>query len=177
MLDSKLLTIRKNNNECKLFITGDYNDADYITKSTNFSLHKLKEALPYLSIMRMLFDTNFIAEGLSEAVDYYIDDNKELYYQELLKIKEDENNSTFSNKVKDLDKEKFKKYYEEALAQIKEKLFEYCYSYLPDCDGFRIHSIKEMYIDYLGSKYDIKQYKDLEAIVQLVERKATRIFN
>ena len=95
MLDSKLLTIRKNNNECKLFITGDYNDADYITKSTNFSLHKLKEALPYLSIMRMLFDTNFIAEGLSEAVDYYIDDNKEIYYQELLKIKEVENNSKF----------------------------------------------------------------------------------
>lgn len=34
MLDSKLLKPRKSTNKCKLFIKGDWNDADYITECT-----------------------------------------------------------------------------------------------------------------------------------------------
>ena len=55
MLDLKFLTPRKDDNKCKLVIKGDWNDADYITEVTSFTVDKINSILPYLSILFDLF--------------------------------------------------------------------------------------------------------------------------
>ena len=91
MLDSKLLKPRKSTNKCKLFIKGDWNDADYITEDTSFSVEEMKKDLPYFSIMLDLFkfDNEYrrktrdyrvdIRDEFDRALSFYLEQNENFY--------------------------------------------------------------------------------------------------
>jgi len=116
MLDSKLLKPRKSTNKCKLFINGDWNDADYITEDTSLSIDEMKELLPYFSILLDLFkfDNEYrrktrdyridIRDEFNNALEFYLEQN-ENFYPKLLELKK--NKEILSDRLIDLDEDNF----------------------------------------------------------------------
>lgn len=178
MLDSKLLKPRRGTNKCKLFIKGDWNDADYITEDTSLSIDDLKESLPYFSILLDLFkfDNDYrrktrdyridIRVDFDRALAFYLDHNDN-FYPQLLELKK--NKEILSGRLISLDEDTFKDVYGAVIQDIKDSLIDRCYA-LPSYDGFGIHSITEIYIDYKGNKYDIKAGNTLKAFAELMDR-------
>lgn len=82
MLDSKLLKPRRGTNKCKLFIKGDWNDADYITEDTSLSIDDLKESLPYFSILLDLFkfDNDYRRKTRDYRIDIRVDFDRALAF-------------------------------------------------------------------------------------------------
>lgn len=187
MLDLKFLTPRKDDNKCKLVIKGDWNDADYITEVTSFTVDKINSILPYLSILLDLFkfDNDFrrkfnysdrikkygyridIREDFESALEFYFN-YKRNFYLELLNLKND--NKNLSNRLTALDEDKFEDVHEATLQDIKDNLIDNHFEILPHYEGSSIHTIKEIYIDYKGNKYDIQSDKTLEAFADLMDR-------
>ena len=187
MLDLKFLTPRKDDNKCKLVIKGDWNDADYITEVTSFTVDKINSILPYLSILFDLFkfDNDFrrkfnysdrikkygyridISEDFESALEFYFN-YKRNFYLELLNLKND--NKNLSNRLTVLDEDKFEDVHEATLQDIKDNLIDNHFEILPHYEGSSIHSINEIYIDYKGNKYDIQSDKTLEAFAVLMDR-------
>lgn len=187
MLDLKFLTPRKDDNKCKLVIKGDWNDADYITEVTSFTIDKINSILPYLSILLDLFkfDNDFrrkfnysdrikkygyridIREDFESALEFYFN-YKRNFYLELLNLKND--NKNLSNRLTALDEDKFEDVHEATLQDIKDNLIDNHFEILPHYEGSSIHTIKEIYIDYKGNKYDIQSDKTLEAFADLMDR-------
>ena len=120
MLDSKLLKPRKSTNKCKLFIKGDWNDADYITEDTSLSIDEMKESLPYFSILLDLFkfDNEYrrktrdyridIRDEFNRALEFYLEQN-ENFYPKLLELKK--NKEILSDRLIDLDEDNLEKAY------------------------------------------------------------------
>ena len=161
MLDLKFLTPRKDDNKCKLVIKGDWNDADCITEVTSFTVDKINSILPYLSI---LLD---IREDFESALEFYFN-YKRNFYLELLNLKN--NNKNLSNRLTALNEDKFEDVHEATLQDIKDNLIDNHFEILPHYEGSSIHTIKEIYIDYKGNKYDIQSDKTLEAFADLMDR-------
>ena len=103
-----------------------------------------------------------------EALGFYLD-YKKGFYQELLDLKKDK--KILSERLINLDEDRFKEIYGAVITEIREYLGDVCNGYLPyTYDGFGIHSIEEIYIDYKGDKYDILPDKTLEALAELMDR-------
>ena len=69
-----------------------------------------------------------------------------------------------------LDEDKFEDVHMAVIADIKEYLGERCSWALPSYEGYSIHNVKEIYIDYKGNKYDILPGLTLEALAELMDR-------
>lgn len=175
MLDSKLLKPRSGTNKCKLFIKGDWNDADYITEDTSLSIDELKELLPYFSILLDLFkfDNEYrrktrdyridIRDEFNSALEFYLEHN-ENFYPKLLELKK--NKEILSDRLIDLDEDNFEDVYYTALLNIKDFSYD---EFLPYYEGWGIHNIVDMYIDYKGNKYDVQPGMPLEAFAELMD--------
>lgn len=188
MLDLKYLNPRKDDNKCKLVIKGDWNDADYITEDTTWSINELNENLPYFSIMVDLFKFDYdfrhkfkysdsiekygyridIRDNLKLALEFYLN-YKNNFYPEILNLKNNDN-KILSDRLIALDKDRFDDVYNAVITDIEECLGDRCSFALPSYEGWGIHSIKEIYIDYKGNKYDILPNKTLEAFADLMDR-------
>lgn len=188
MLDLKYLNPRKDDNKCKLVIKGDWNDADYITEDTTWSINELNENLPYFSIMVDLFKFDYdfrnkfkysdriekygyridIRDNLKLALEFYLN-YKNNFYPEILNLKNNDN-KILSDRLIALDKDRFDDVYNAVITDIEECLGDRCGYALPSYEGLGIHSIKEIYIDYKGNKYDILPNKTLEAFADLMDR-------
>jgi hypothetical protein len=179
MLNLKYVNPRKSTSICTLFVKGDWNDADYITEDSTWDIEELNENLPYFSIMLDLynFDYNYrhktrdydidIRDEFHRALNFYLDYNKE-FYQELLDLKKDK--KVLSERLIILDEDKFEDVHMAVIADIKEYLGERCGWALPSYEGYSIHNVKEIYIDYKGNKYDILPGLTLEALAELMDR-------
>lgn len=175
MLDSKLLKPRKSTNKCKLFIKGDWNDADYITEDTSLSIDEMKELLPYFSILLDLFkfDNEYrrktrdyridIRDEFNNALEFYLEQN-ENFYPKLLELKK--NKEILSDRLIDLDEDNFEDVYYTVLYNIKDFSYD---EFLPYYEGWGIHNIVDMYIDYKGNKYDVQPGMSLEAFAELMD--------
>lgn len=178
MFNSKYVAPRKITNNCILFVKGDWNDADYITEDTSWSIEDMKEALPYFCILLDLFNFDYdyrhkthdynidIRNDFYEALDFYMD-YKENFYDDMLELKEDK--EILSDRVISLNEDEFKTLHNAMIENIKDCLVEYTDSF-PSYEGWGIHSIKEIYIDYQGNKYDIMPGETLEAFAELMDR-------
>lgn len=88
----------------------------------------------------------------------------------MLDLKKDK--KILSERLVALEEDKFKEIYDSVITEIREYLGDVCNGYLPSTyDGFGIHSIEEIYIDYKGDKYNILPGKTLEALSELMDRK------
>lgn len=175
MLDSKLLKPRSGTNKCKLFIKGDWNDADYITEDTSLSIEEMKELLPYFSILLDLFkfDNEYrrktrdysidIRDEFNSALEFYLEQN-ENFYPKLLELKK--NKEILSDRLIDLDEDNFEDVYYTVLYNIKDFSYD---EFLPYYEGWSIHNIVDMYIDYKGNKYDVQPGMSLEAFAELMD--------
>ena len=186
MLDLKYLNPRKDDNKCKLVIKGDWNDADYITEDTTWSINELNENLPYIMVDLFKFDYDFrhkfkysdriekyvyridIRDNLKLALEFYLN-YKNNFYPEILNLKNNDN-KILSDRLIALDKDRFDDVYNAVITDIEECLGDRCSFALPSYEGWGIHSIKEIYIDYKGNKYDILPNKTLEAFADLMDR-------
>lgn len=175
MLDSKLLKPRKNTNKCKMIIKGDWNDADYITEDTSLTIDELKESLPYFNILLDLFnfDNDYrrktrdyridIRDEFDRALAFYLEHNDN-FYPKLLELKK--NKEILSERLIALDEDNFEDVHYAVLQNIK----DYYYSdVLPYYEGWSIHNIVDMYIDYKGNKYDVQPGMSLEAFAELMD--------
>lgn len=175
MLDSKLLKPRSGTNKCKLFIKDDWNDADYITEDTSLSIDEMKELLPYFSILLDLFKFDYeyrrktrdyridIRDEFNSALEFYLEYN-ENFYPKLLELKK--NKEILSDRLIDLDEDNFEDVYYTALLNIKDFSYD---EFLPYYEGWGIHNIVDMYIDYKGNKYDVQPGMSLEAFAELMD--------
>lgn len=174
MLDSKLLKPRKNTNKCKMIIKGDWNDADYITEDTSLTIDELKESLPYFNILLDLFnfDNDYrrktrdyridIRDEFDRALAFYLEHNDN-FYPKLLELKK--NKEILSERLIALAEDNFEDVHYAVLQNIK----DYYYSdVLPYYEGWSIHNIIDIYIDYNGNKYDVQPGKTLEAFAELM---------
>ena len=173
----KQLNKSKKSNLCTLYVKGGWNDADYITEDTHWELAELNKMLPYLSILVDLFafDKDYrhrthdysidIGDDMSGALERYFQRKKGLYSElNELALK----NKAFSKKVLVLSEKDFKKLYKATIKEIKESLPDESVEYLPSYDGYGIHTIKEMRIEYQGDKFDVRAGKVVEALAELM---------
>lgn len=183
MLDSKFvkkLSQSKKSKECVLHVKGDWNDSDYIHEETTWEVDELNDALPYFSILVDLyaFDNDYqdrthdysidIRDDMNSALERYFKRNKK-FYSELLALKN--NGKVFSKKVLALSEDDFKSVYKATIEEIKESLPDESRDYLPiNYDGYGIHTIEEMRVEYQGDKFDVQAGKTVEALAELMER-------
>lgn len=175
----KQLNKSKKPNLCTLYVKGDWNDADYITEDTHWELAELNKMLPYLSILVDLFafDNDYqdrthdysidIRDDMNSALERYFKRNKK-FYSELLALKNNE--KVFSKKVLALSEDDFKSVYKATIEEIKESLPDESVEYLPSYDGWGIHTIKEVRIEYQGDKFDVRAGKVVEALAEFMNR-------
>ena len=176
----KQLEKSDDSNLCTLYVKGDWNDADYITEDTHWELAELNKMLPYLSILVDLFafDNDYqhrthdysidIRDDMNSALERYFKRNKK-FYSELLALKN--NGKVFSKKVLALSEDDFKSVYKATIEAIKESLPDESRDYLPiNYDGYSIHTIKEMYIEYQGNRFNVQTGKTVEALAELMDR-------
>lgn len=167
-------------NSYVLHIKGDWNDSDYITEETEWTVEEMNYSLPYFSILFDLFnfDSEYrhktydwsidITEDIVSALERYFKRNKK-FYSELLALKN--NGKVFSKKVLALSEDDFKSVYKATIEEIKESLPDESRDYLPiNYDGYSIHTIKEMRIEYKGDKFDVRAGKVVEALAELMDR-------
>ena len=175
----KQLEKSDDSNLCTLYVKGDWNDADYITEDTHWELAELNKMLPYLSILVDLFafdndyqhrthDYNIdIRDDMSGALERYFK-RKKGFYPALLDLKN--SGKAFSKKVLALSEKDFKKFYKSVIEEIKEYLPEESVEYLPSYDGWGIHTIKEVRIEYQDNKFEVQTGKTVEALAELMDR-------
>ena len=175
----KQLKPSKKSNLCTLYVKGDWNDSDYITEKTAWDLDGLNYSLPYLSILVDLFafDNDYqdrthdysidIRDDMNSALGRYFKRNKK-FYSELLALKN--NGKVFSKKVLALSEDDFKKLYKATIKEIKESLPDESVEYLPSYDGWGIHTIKEVRIEYQDNKFEVQTGKTVEALAELMNR-------
>lgn len=175
----KQLKSSKKSNLCTLYVKGDWNDSDYITEDTKWTVDELNNVLPYLSILVDLFafDNDYqhrthdysidIRGDISSALERYLK-HKKGFYQELLALKND--GKVFSKKVLALSEGDFKNIYKTVIEEVKEYLSDESYEYLPSYEGWGIHTIKEMYVNYQGDKFDVRAGKVVEVLAELMSR-------
>lgn len=179
----KQLNKSKKSNLCTLYVKGDWNDADYITENTKWTVDELNNALPYLSILVDLFafDNDYqhrthdysidIRDDIPSALERYLK-RKKGFYPELLSLKN--SGKVFSKKVLALSEDDFKNIYKTVVEEVKEYLSDESYEYLPSYEGWGIHTIKEMYINYQGDKFDVRAGKVVEALAELMDREYSK---
>ena len=176
----KQLNKPKKSNLYTLHVRGDWNDADYITEDTKWKLDELNNTLPYLSILVDLFafDNDYqdrthdysidIRDDMDSALERYFKRNKK-FYSELLALKNA--GKAFSKKVIALSEDDFKNIYKTVIEEIKESLPDESRDYLPiNYDGYGIHTVEEMYIEYQGDLFDVRAGKVAEALAELMNR-------
>lgn len=176
----KQLEKSDNSNLCTLYVKGDWNDADYITEETVYTVNELNKLLPYLSILVDLFtfDNDYqdrthdysidIRDDMTSALERYFK-RKKGFYPTLLDLKN--SGKAFSKKVLALSENDFKKLYKSVIEEIKEYLPEESSEYLPiSYDGWGIHTIAEMSIDYQDNDFDVQAGKTVEALAELMNR-------
>jgi hypothetical protein len=157
-----------------MIIKGDWNDADYITEDTSLTIDELKESLPYFNILLDLFnfDNDYrrktrdyridIRDEFDRALAFYLEHNDN-FYPKLLELKK--NKEILSERLIALDEDNFEGVHYAVLQNIK----DYYYSdVLPYYEGWSIHNIIDIYIDYNGNKYDVQPGKTLEAFAELM---------
>lgn len=180
MLNAKYIKPRKATEKCTMIVKGDWNDGDSIIEQNTWDIEVLNKYLPHFSIVLDLynFDEYYrhknhdysidIRFKFYEALGFYLD-YKKGFYQELLDLKKDK--KILSERLINLDEDRFKEIYGAVITEIREYLGDVCNGYLPyTYDGFGIHSIEEIYIDYKGDKYDILPDETLEALAELMDR-------
>lgn len=162
-----------------MYVKGDWNDADYITEDTKWTVDELNNNLPYLSILVDLFafDNDHqdrthdysidIRDDMNSALERYFKRNKK-FYSELLALKN--NGKVFSKKVLALSEDDFKSVYKATIEEIKESLPDESVEYLPSYDGWGIHTIKEVRIEYQDNKFEVQTGKTVEALAELMDR-------
>lgn len=168
----KQLEKSDDSNLCTLYVKGDWNDADYITEDTHWELAELNKMLPYLSILVDLFafDNDYrhrthdysidIRDDMNGALERYFQRKKGLYSAlNELALK----NNAFSKRVLALSEKA-------TIKEIKESLPEESVEYLPSYDGWGIHTIKEVRIEYQDNKFEVQTGKTVEALAELMNR-------
>lgn len=107
-----------------------------------------------------------IRDDIDSALERYFKHNKK-FYPELLALKN--NGKVFSKKVLALSENEFKNLYKSVIEEIKDSLPDESRDYLPiNYDGYGIHTIKEMRIEYQGDKFDVRAGKVVEALAELM---------
>lgn len=160
-----------------LHIKGDWNEDNYISENTHWGFSTdLNEVLPYLSILVDLFKYD------SEHRDYQIDISENLigaferylhfncgFCQELWALKNDGN--VVSERFSALSVDEFNNIYVATITELKGTLVKIQEDYFPtSAGGYNIHTIKEMYIEHQGNKFEIVAGKTVEALAELMNR-------
>ena len=177
---AKQLSQSKKSKYCVLHVKGDWNDSDYIYEETDWKVDEMNDALPYFSILVDLyaFDNDYrhrthdyeidIRDDMIGALKRYFK-RKKGFYPELLALKG--TGKVFSKKVLALSDKEFKELYNKIVAELLENIEDTCLYSLPNSDyGDGIHTIKKMYIEYQGNKFDVQAGKTVEALAELMER-------
>lgn len=93
---------------------------------------------------------------MNGALERYFQRKKGLYSElNELALK----NNAFSKKVLALSEKDFKKLYKATIKEIKESLPDESVEYLPSYDGWGIHTIKEVRIEYKDNKFEVQTGK------------------
>lgn len=160
-----------------LHIKGDWNNDDYITEDTHWGFaSELNETLPYLSILVDLFKYDSehrdyqidISENLVSALERYFHFNNG-FYSELFSLKNVKN--VFSEKLIALSGDEFMGVYVAVTTELKGTLVEIIDDYFPtSAGGYNIHTIKGMYIEHQGNKFEVQAGKTVEALAELMNR-------
>lgn len=167
-------------NSYVLHIKGDWNDSDYITEETEWTVEEMNYSLPYFSILLDLFnfDSEYrrkthnwsidITEDMVSALERYFNHNNG-FYPELLALKNA--SKVFSKQVAALSEDEFKNLYDMTVADLKEYIEDECLDSLPTSyEGSTVHTIKEMYIEHQGVKFDVRAGKVVEALAEFMNR-------
>lgn len=185
-LNSKLvkqLKQSKKSNLCALYVKGDWNDADYITEESVWTVEELNDALPYFSILVDLYDFDKdyrwkhrdycieIADSLSEPLEFWLD-YKKGFYKELLELKNKK--KVFSKALLSLNEDEFKEIYDVVITDVKENLESTCKDSLPYSDYGCIHTLVDMYIEYQDNKYNVKSGNVVESLTELMDREYSK---
>lgn len=181
------LTLRKKDttNRCYLVVKGDWNDADYIEKSTLVTEEELDEILPYISIMWDLFDyysSDFrgrnsyirVSDSPKSAFNDWLE--KESVYKDLLEEKKVNGWDIFSTNMQNISETDFKEFYEQVIEDVREFLTKKPYWYLPSTSDYLIHTITDVYVEKNGEKYDVSD-DSFSAFGELMENKAIAKYN
>lgn len=167
-----------------LVVKGDWNDADYIEKSTIVTEKELNKVLPYISIMWGLFDsaTGFngnqynvrISDSPKLAFNEWL--KRDSIYEDLLGEKKVNGWDIFSTNMQNISEDDFKDFYEKVVKDVRDFLAKEPFSYLPSCSDNLIHTITDIYVEKNGEKYDIEG-DWFSAFGELMENKAIEKYN
>lgn len=160
-----------------LHIKGDWNDDNYISENTYWEFaDELNDVLPYLSILVDLFKYDSehrdyqidISENLIGAFERYFHVNNG-FCSELWSLKNVEN--VLSEELITLSGDGFRNVYDATIAELEGTLVEIRDNYFPtSVGGYNIHTLKEMYIEHLGNKFEVQVGKTVEALAELMNR-------
>lgn len=162
-----------------LHIKGDWGDDNYISEDTHWGFSDdLNQVLPYLSILVDLFKYDSehrdyqidISENLVGAFERYLHFNTG-FYQELWTLK-----NGVSERLGALSGDELKNVYDATITEIKGTLVELRDDYFPtSAGGYNIHTLKEMYIEHQGNKFEVQAGKTVEALAELMNRLANNL--
>lgn len=160
-----------------LHIKGDWNDDDYISENIHWEFaFELNEVLPYLSILVDLFNYDSehrdyqidISENLIGALERYLHVNNG-FCQELFALESAGN--VLSERLIALSGDEFRNIYDTTITELKGTLEEIRDDYFPtSAGGYNIHTLKEMYIEHQGNKFEVRAGKTVEALAELMNR-------
>lgn len=70
-----------------------------------------------------------------------------------------------------LSGDELKNVYDATIAELKDTLVEIQDDYFPtSTGGYNIHTLKEMYIEHQGNKFEVQAGKTVEALAELMNR-------
>lgn len=160
-----------------LHIKGDWGEDNYISEDTHWGFSAdLNQVLPYLSILVDLFKYDSehrdyqidISENLVGAFERYLYFNNG-FCQELWTLKYV--GTGVSERLSALSGDEFKNIYDATIAELKDTLVEIQDDYFPtSAGGYNIHTIKEMYIEHQGNRFEVQAGKAVEALAELMNR-------
>lgn len=173
-LNSKFVKQLEPDHSYILHIKGDWGEDNYISEDTHWGFSDdLNQVLPYLSILVDLFKYDSehrdyqidISENLVGAFERYLYFNNG-FYQELWTLK-----NGVSERLSALSGDKLKNVYDATIAELKDTLVEIRDNYFPtSVGGYNIHTLKEMYIEHQGNKFEVQAGKTVEALAELMNR-------
>lgn len=165
-----------------LHIKGDWGNDNYISEDTHWGIgDDLNQLLPYLSILVDLFkyDSEYrdyqidISENLIGAFERYLYFNNG-FCQELWTLRYEGNG--ISERLSALSGDEFKNIYDSTIAELKDTLIDIRYDYFPaSAGGYNIHTLKEMYIEHQGNRFEVQAGKAVEALAELMDRLANNL--
>lgn len=160
-----------------LHIKGDWNNDDYISENTHWEFaYELNDVLPYLSILVDLFKYDSehrdyqidISENLIGAFERYLHVNNG-FYQELFALKNAVD--VLSERLIVSSGYEFRNICDTTITELKGTLEEIQDDYFPtSAGGYNIHTLKEMYIEHHGDKFEVQAGKTVEALAELMNR-------